>query len=316
MNFADRLLNLIDEKQNPSVVGLDPRIDMIPQFIKDESIDRYGDTIKAVAQSFIIFNKKIIDAAYDIVPVVKPQVAFYEKYGDEGMRVFHETIKYAHTKGLIVIADAKRNDIGSTAIAYSNGYLGEVELCSGKSASMFDLDALTVNPYLGSDCIRPFIEDAKKYGKGCFILVKTSNPSSIEIQDRKIEGGKTIFELIGQYVNEWGSETVGERGYCSIGAVIGATFPAQAKKLRELMKKSIFLSPGYGAQGAKGKDVIPLFNKDGYGAIISSSREIIFAYKQLKKYSEDNFYEASRQAAVYMKEDINLMLKDAGIFPW
>ena len=316
MNFADRLLNLIDEKQNPSVVGLDPRLDMIPQFIKDEAIDRYGDTIKAVVQSFIIFNKKIIDAVYDIVPVVKPQVAFYERYGDEGMRVFHETIKYAQTKGLIVIADAKRNDIGSTAIAYSNGYLGKVELCSGKSTSMFDLDALTVNPYLGGDCIRPFIEDAKKYGKGCFILVKTSNPSSIEIQDRKIEGGKTIFELIGQYVNEWGSETVGRRGYSSIGAVIGATFPAQAKKLRKLMKKSIFLSPGYGAQGAKGKDVIPLFNKDGYGAIISSSREIIFAYKQLKKYSEDNFYEASRQAAVYMKEDINLMLKDAGIFPW
>lgn len=316
MNFADRLLNLIDEKQNPSVVGLDPRIDMIPQFIKDEAIERYGDTIKAAAQSFITFNKKIIDAVYDLVPVVKPQVAFYEKYGDEGLRVFHETIKYAHTKGLIVIADAKRNDIGSTVKAYSNGYLGKVELCSGRYASMFDLDALTVNPYPGSDCIKPFIEDAKKYGKGFFILVKTSNPSSIEIQDKKIEGGKTIFELIGQYVNEWGSETVGGRGYSSIGAVIGATFPAQAKKLRELMKKSIFLSPGYGAQGAKGEDIIPLFNKDGYGAIISSSRDIIFAYNQLKGFSEDNFYEASRQAAMYMKNDINSMLKEEGIFPW
>lgn len=316
MNFADRLLNGIDEKQNPSVVGLDPRIDKIPGFIKDEAVREHGDTIKAVAEAFIIFNKGIIDAVHDIVPIVKPQVAFYEKYGSEGMRAFHETVKYAHAKGLIVIEDAKRNDIGSTAIAYSNGHLGEVELCKRNTVPMFDVDAITVNPYLGSDGIIPFIDDAKRYGKGCFILVKTSNPSSRDLQDIQLSEGKPVFEKIGEYVDEWGHGTEGERGYQIIGAVVGATFPEQAKKLRKIMKKSIFLSPGYGAQGAKGEDTLSLFNEDGYGAIISSSRAIIFAYERLEGFSEEEYSEAAKTATIDMKEDINNTFRKAGLSPW
>lgn len=316
MNFADKLIDLIDKKQNPSVVGLDPRIERIPQFIKEEALEKFGDTTKAVAESFINFNKAIIDSTYDIVAAVKPQMAFYEKYGVEGVRAFVETVKYAKSKDLIVIEDAKRNDIGSTAEAYSEGHIGKVHLCTGNLTSVFDVDAITINPYLGSDGIKPFVKNIISYGKGAFVLVKTSNPSSKELQDRELMDNETVYELIGKYVNEWGKDTIGERGYQSLGAVVGATFPDQARKLRKIMNRAIFLCPGYGAQGAGGEEIVPLFNKDGYGAIINSSRAIIFAYEKSEAYSEEKFSEASREATMNMKKEIEKFLKDYGIYPW
>ena len=316
MKFADRLINGIDEKQNPSIVGLDPRIERIPHFIKEEALEKFGDTPKAVAESYINFNKAIIENIYDIVVAVKPQIAFYERYGTEGIKAFVETVNYAKSKGLIVIEDAKRNDIGSTAQAYSEGHIGKVQLCSGNMVQMFDVDAITINPYLGSDSIKPFIKNIIDYGKGGFILVKTSNPSSKELQDRKLKNSKTIFELIGEYVTEWGKGTIGERGYQSLGAVVGATFPKQAQRLRKIMDRAIFLSPGYGAQGAQGKDILPLFNEDGYGAIINSSRAIIFAYEDSETHSEEEFSEASREAAIDMKKEIGKFLKESDIYPW
>jgi len=315
MNFADRLLNEIDKKQNPCIVGLDPRIDKIPSFIKEEMIQKYGDTVKAVTESFLTFNRGIIDSIFDLVPAVKPQMAFYEKYGQDGIGCFLETVKHAKAKGLIVIEDAKRNDIGPTATAYSSGHIGEVELCSGNNISIFNVDAITINPYLGSDGILPFLKDSKKYGKGCFVLVKTSNPSSTEIQNKTLLNNMKIYELVASYVNKWGSELIGNRGYQSIGAVVGATYAKQSKTLRKIMNRSIFLAPGYGAQGATSRDVIPLFNKDGYGAIINSSRKIIFAYSESKKYHDTEYDQAARNATEIMKKEITKELTKAGLTP-
>lgn len=316
LNFADKLIDHINKKQNPSIVGLDPRIERIPSFIKNEMLDKYGNSIKAVAKSFIKFNYGIINAVSDIVPAVKPQIAFYEKYGFEGVKCFQETVKYAKSKGLIVVEDAKRNDIGTTASAYSSGHIGKVNKCKGDEVPMFDVDAITINAYLGSDGVKPFIEDIKKYGKGCFILVKTSNISSGELQDKKLIDNLKLSEHVARYVNEWGKDTIGDRGYSSIGAVVGATFSTQVKSLREIMKRSIFLSPGYGAQGASAKDIIPLFNEDGYGALISSSRNIVFAYETSNEYSDDDYIESAHQSALLMKNELNDALKEKNILPW
>ena len=310
MNFADRLFEAIEKKQNPSVVGLDPRIAQIPDSIKEERLAKYGDTPQAVAASFLAFNKGIIDAVKDIVPAVKPQMAFYEKYGPYGVEAFQLTAEYAKKNGLIVIEDAKRNDIGSTAVAYAEGHLGEVDTIKGK-ARVFDVDAITVNSYLGTDGVKPFIEQAKN-GKGAFLLVKTSNPSSGELQDRRLKEGATVYETMAKLVDEWGKDVVGSRGYSAIGAVVGATYPREALRLRLLMPRSPFLVPGYGAQGGGAMDTMPCFNDDGYGAIVNSSRGIIFAYQ--KRGGE--YDSAARAAAEDMKKDLQDALVKKGIYPW
>ncbi|MFC2174259.1 orotidine-5'-phosphate decarboxylase [archaeon] len=310
MNFADRLFAAVEEKQNPSVVGLDPRISQIPDSIKQDRVAKFGDTPQAVAASFVAFNKKIIDAIKGVVPAVKPQMAFYEAYGPYGIEAFQITCKYAHDNGLVVIGDAKRNDIGSTATAYAKAFLGEVKTIKG-SATVHTLDALTVNSYLGSDGVKPFVEEAKN-GKGAFLLVKTSNPSSGELQDRRLQEGTTVYEAMAKLVDKWGEEVVGARGYSSIGAVVGATYPQEAARLRLLMPKAPILVPGYGAQGGGADDTMPCFNDDGYGAIVNSSRGIIFAYQ--KKGGE--FDVAAREAALAMKKDLNDALMRKGIYPW
>ncbi|NLI58955.1 MAG: orotidine-5'-phosphate decarboxylase [Clostridium sp.] len=309
--FIDLLIKNIKEKNNPSVVGLDPKIEYVPTFIKEEAFKKYGKTLMGVANAILTFNKYIIDAVYDVVPAVKPQLAYYEMYGLEGLKAFYETCRYAKEKGLLVIADGKRNDIGSTAESYSAAFLGKTKIEDIEEAA-FDVDALTVNPYLGIDGIKPFIKDCDKYNKGIFILVKTSNESSGQFQDILTEMGKSIYEIVAQYVEEWGKELKGEYGYSSVGAVVGATYPNQAKVLRRILKSGYILVPGYGAQGGTAKDVAHSFNPDGLGAIVNASRSIMCAYKSERwkeKYTEEKFYEASRAEALRMKEDINSVLR-------
>ncbi|MBW2993325.1 orotidine-5'-phosphate decarboxylase [Candidatus Woesearchaeota archaeon] len=312
-HYADRLLDAIEKKQNPSVVGLDPRLEQVPSFIKEDMIEKHGRTFEAAAESFLVFNKRIIDSVKDIVPAVKPQIAFYEKYMEHGLRVFVETVKYARKKGLVVIEDGKRNDIGSTAQAYSQGHIGKVDMF-GEPVSAIDVDCITVNPYLGIDGIKPFIDDVKAHGKGIFVLVKTSNPSAGDFQDLKIND-KHMYEHVAGLVSKWNEDTIGSRGYGSVGAVVGATYPHEAVALRKLMPKSIFLVPGYGAQGGDASGVVPNFNPDGFGAIVNSSRGIIFAY-QKGNYREEDFDKASQDAAQDMKDKINIALKEAGKRAW
>ncbi len=311
-NFADKLMKAVREKGNPICVGLDPRLDKIPDFIKRKVLDEEDLTpTKAAAEALLAFNKGIIDAVYDIVPVVKPQIAFYEIFGADGVFAYQETLKYAKSKGLITIADAKRNDIGSTAEAYAQAFLGEMALFEGEDEvvmPIFDADAITVNAYLGWDGIKPFVEEARKYGKGLFILAKTSNKSSGDIQDLLMEDGNTVYEIMGSLIDSWGAEDVGECGFNFVGAVVGATYPAQASKLRHLMPNSLFLVPGYGAQGGGAEDVKPCFNEDGEGAVVNSSRGIIFAYEKLDGYSPAQYAEAARAACLLMKDDLAKVL--------
>lgn len=247
-NAMDKLINKVKETNNPTVMGLDPRYDMIPEYIRD----KYSKDIEGASKAILEFNKGLIDSVYDIVPAVKPQIAFYEMFGIDGIKVFNETCKYAKEKEMCVIADVKRGDIGSTAEGYSNAYLGKTTIGDEK-VSIYDVDFVTVNPYLGIDGIKPFIDDCKEYEKGIFILVKTSNKSSGELQDLKLENGQTIYEKVAELVNSWGEELVGEYGYSSVGAVVGATYPIQIKELREIMPKTYFLIPGYGAQRRKSR---------------------------------------------------------------
>ncbi len=310
--FIDKLIEAVKEKNNPSVIGLDPKIEYVPSFIKEKAFKEYGANLKGVAEAILGFNKKIIDAVYDIVPAVKPQLAYYEMYGLEGLRVFDETVRYAKEKGLIVIVDGKRNDIGTTAEAYSSAYLGKTKIDDSIEEAVFDADALTVNPYLGIDGIKPFIEDCKKYKKGIFMLVKTSNKSSGQIQDLLTQYDKSIYEIIAQYVEEWGKPLRGEHGYSSIGAVVGATYPNQAKILRKIMKHAYILVPGYGAQGGTARDVAHNFNGDGLGAIVNASRSIMCAYQSEEwknTFSEEKFDEASRAEAIRMRDDLNSVIK-------
>ncbi|MCD4740541.1 orotidine-5'-phosphate decarboxylase [archaeon] len=292
MNFADTLIKAIDKKQNPSIVGLDPRIESIPDAIKEG---------KNPAEAFLEFNKGIINAVKDTVPAVKPQIAFYEQYGVEGIKTFIETVQYAKSKGMVVVGDVKRNDIGSTAKAYANAHLGEA----------FGLDAVTVNAYLGTDGVQPFLDKTTE-GKGMFILVKTSNPSSGELQDQLLDDGRSVYQAMAELVNGWGQNSIGEKGYNSVGAVVGATYPKEAERLREIMPKTIFLVPGYGAQGGGADDVLPCFNADGYGAIVNSSRGVIFAYQK----QGGEFDEAAGKAAQAMKDDLKTSLRKAGKWPW
>ncbi len=310
-HFADRLIEAIKAKGTPICVGLDPRLDKIPASIIQKSLNQKDKSPTTMAVDAILeFNKGIIDAVADIVPAVKPQIAFYEIYGHNGIWCYEQTLKYAKSKGLITIADVKRNDIGSTAEAYAQAYLGEVSMFEGENeviTSIFDADSVTVNPYLGWDGIKPFVTECDKYGKGIFVLVKTSNKSSCDLQDLEMKDGHSVYEIIGGLLDSWGANEVGESGYSFVGAVVGATFPEQAKKLREIMPRSIFLVPGYGAQGGSADDVRPCFNKDGLGAIVNNSRGIIFAYEKYGLPAEE-YAKAARDAVLEMKKELGKVL--------
>lgn len=296
-----RLIEKIAQMQNPSVVGLDSLLDYIPQHIKDEKFATYGDTFDAAAQSILEYNKAIIDQICDIVPAVKPQAAYYEMYSWQGMWALCETVKYAQEKGMIVIMDGKRNDIGSTMQAYAKAHLG-TSTVNGKELSAFGSDMLTVNGYLGSDGVNPLLPICDEQDKGIFVLVKTSNPSSGELQDQKI-GDKSIYETMGAMCEQWGSQTENNYGYSRVGAVVGATYPEQLAEMRQKMPHTFFLVPGYGAQGGGANDVAGAFNKNGLGAIVNSSRAILTAWKKAGTDGKD-FAEQARKAALAMKEDI------------
>ena len=303
--MINKLVEKIQKTHAPIVVGLDPMLNYVPEHVQKKAFAEYGETLEGAAEAIWQFNKAIVDATYDLIPAVKPQVAMYEQFGLEGMKAFKKTVDYCHEKGLVVIGDVKRGDIGSTSEAYAVGHLGKVQVGSN-SFYGFDEDFATVNPYLGSDGIKPFIKVCKEENKGLFILVKTSNPSSGEFQDRLIDG-KPLYEWVGEKVAEWGSDCMGD-SYSYVGAVVGATYPEQGKLLRKVMPKSFILVPGYGAQGGKGADLVHFFNEDGLGAIVNSSRGIIAAYKQ-DKYKEmgitpENFADASRAAVEDMIADI------------
>ena len=302
---VDLLIKKIKEKQNPSVAGLDPVLSYVPEYIRQKAYAEYGKNLKGACEAIWEFNKGLIDALYDIVPAVKPQSAFYEMYGLNGEEVLHRTIQYAAEKGLYVILDVKRNDIGSTAEAYSKAYLGSVDI-DGINVRPCPVDCITVNPYLGTDGIKPFVDDCKKLDKSIFALVKTSNPSSGELQDITSDG-KHIYERVAELVNEWNKDTIGESGYGAVCAVVGATYPEQAKQLRTIMKQSYFLVPGYGAQGGGAQGVKPCFNDDGLGAVVNSSRAIMCAYKK-GDWKEEQFAEAARAEAIRMKDDITSVL--------
>jgi orotidine-5'-phosphate decarboxylase len=306
MNFSDLLAEKIKQKGNPSVLGLDPKLEYIPQSIKKRAVEAWGKAEKAASESIIEFNKKLIDSVCDIVPAVKPQLAYYEMYGIHGIEAFYETVSYAKSKGLVVIADGKRNDIGTTAQAYANAYLGVTDI-NGESKAVFGADALTVNAYLGEDGIHPFIKICKDFNKGLFVLVKTSNPSSGQLQDLVLKDGRTIYEAVADMVSLWGEEVKGRCGYSSIGAVAGATYPKQLEALRKRMPKSWILVPGYGAQGGKASDVAHAFDKDGLGAIVNASRSLMCAYNLSywkDKFTQEDFQEAARAEAIRMRKDI------------
>ncbi len=298
---VDTLVAKIKEKNNPSIAGLDPKIDYVPKFIRDKAYAEFGKNLKGATEAIWEFNKGLIDALYDVVPAVKPQSAFYEMYGLCGEEVLARTIEYAKSKGLYVVLDVKRNDIGSTAEAYSAAYLGKVDI-DGDKFEPLPVDSVTVNPYLGTDGIAPFVADCKKDSKSLFALVKSSNPSSGELQDLEI-GNEKIYEKVAALVNKWGEETIGASGYSAVGAVVGATYPEQAKVLRKLMPKAYFLVPGYGAQGGKASDVRFSFNDDGLGAIVNSSRGIMCAYKKDGS-PEEAFAESARREAIRMREEL------------
>ena len=302
---VDLLVQKIKEKGNPSVAGLDPKIEYVPEYIRKKAYAEYGQNLKGATEAIWEFNKGLIDALYDVVPAVKPQSAFYEMYGLYGEEVMHRTISYEKEKGLYIILDVKRNDIGSTAEAYSKAYLGKVDI-DGVECEPCPVDCVTVNPYLGTDGIQPFVNDCKTFDKAIFALVKTSNPSSGELQDLLV-GDEHIYEKVAQCVNKWNEETIGKSGYGAVGAVVGATYPEQAKVLRKLMPKSYFLVPGYGAQGGGAEGVKPCFNEDGLGAIVNSSRGIMCAYKK-GDWKEEQFAEAARAEAIRMKNDLTSVL--------
>lgn len=302
------MINKLNDKMKkmnaPVVVGLDPMLSYIPEHILNKAYAEFGETLEGAAEAIYEYNKGIVDAIYDIVPAVKPQVAMYEQFGVPGMIAFKKTVDYCKSKDLVIIGDIKRGDIGSTSEAYAVGHLGKVKV-GNNSFAAFDEDFVTVNPYLGSDGVNPFIKVCKEENKGIFVLVKTSNPSSGEFQDRLIDG-RPLYELVGEQVAKWGEDCMGD-GYSYVGAVVGATYPEQGKILRKIMPKTLILVPGYGAQGGQGKDLVHYFNEDGLGAIVNSSRGIICAYKQDKyaKFGSENYADASRQAALDMIEDIN-----------
>lgn len=308
--MINKLTEKIRKTHAPICVGLDPMLSYVPKQVQETAFKEYGETLEGAAEAIWQFNKAIIDATYDLIPAVKPQIAMYEQFGIPGLVAFKKTVDYCKEKDLVVIGDIKRGDIGSTSSAYAVGHLGKVQVGTKEYAG-FDEDFATVNPYLGSDGVNPFIDICKKEKKGLFILVKTSNPSSGEFQDQLING-RPLYELVGEKVAQWGADCMGDE-YSYIGAVVGATYPEMGKVLRKIMPKSYILVPGYGAQGGKGKDLVHFFNEDGLGAIINSSRGIIAAYKQeaYAQFGAQNFAEASRQAVKDMIADIDGALQAA-----
>lgn len=305
-NFMDRLVGEIRKKENPTVAGLDPTIEMMPEYLKREYFEKYGKEPQAVAEMFVEFNKNIIDSLYDIVPAVKPQIAMYEKFGVPGIEAYNRTCEYAASKGLVVIGDIKRGDISSTAAAYA-AHLGGADI-SGTFAETWHEDSVTLNPYMGSDGIKPFLECCEKFNKGLFILVKTSNPSSSEMQDLVLADGRTVYDAAASLVDEWGADLIGSCGYSSVGAVVGATHKAQGEKLRKEHPHMFFLVPGYGAQGAGADDVAGFFDENGVGAIINSSRGITAAYKKADGFGEKEYAKAARDASLKMKADLNRVI--------
>lgn len=301
----DRLIEKIVETQNPTVAGLDPKLEYIPEFIKRASFDKYGENLQGAADALLTFNIGLIDALCGIVPAVKPQCAYYEMYGYHGVKALYDTIKYAKEKGLFVITDGKRNDIGTTMQAYAAGHLGET-LVNDNAFAPFDGDALTVNGYLGTDGISPLTDVCRKRDRGIFVLVKTSNPSSGELQDRLIDG-VPVYEHMGNMCESWGEQLEGKYGYSGVGAVVGATYPEQLSALREKLPHTFFLVPGYGAQGGGAKDVAGAFDSKGLGAIVNSSRGIMCAYKK-QGVPEEKYAEAAAAEAIRMKEDITQYL--------
>lgn len=297
----DRLIERIEQTQNPTVAGLDPKPDYVPEYIKRKCFEKYGETLKGAAKALLEFNKGLIDALYDIVPAVKPQAAYYEMYGTAGMKTLYKTQEYARKKGMYVITDGKRNDIGATMEAYATAHLGKVKVGSSEYEP-FPADALTVNGYLGSDGIKPLLKVCHENDKGIFVLAKTSNPSSGELQDKTIDG-VPVYEIMGKMCEEWGREVPGVYGYSGVGIVAGATYPEQIKRLREILPHTFFLIPGYGAQGASAKDVAAAFDKNGLGGIVNSSRGIMCAY-QKQKLNEHEFAEAARREAIRMRDEI------------
>lgn len=302
--MIQKLTDKIQKTNAPIVVGLDPMMKFIPESIKKNAFAEYGETLAGASEAIWQYNKGLIDAIYDLIPAVKPQIAMYEQFGVEGLIAYKKTLDYCKEKDLVIIGDIKRGDIGSTSSAYATGHLGKITI-GGNTYAPFDEDFATVNPYLGSDGVKPFIDVCKEEKKGIFILVKTSNPSSGEFQDRLIDG-KPLYEWVGQKVDEWGADCMGSNGYSYVGAVVGATYPEMGKILRDIMPKSYILVPGYGAQGGKGADLVHFFNKDGLGAIVNSSRGIIAAYQNEKyaSFGEAGYADAARQAVIDMREDI------------
>lgn len=307
-HFADRLIAAVKAQGNPVCVGLDPRFDWLPKAIRESATKAHGPGAPAAAEAFLAFNRAILDALAGRVPVCKPQIAFYEEYGADGIRCYRETIRHAQARGFLVISDAKRGDIGSTAEAYARAHLGG----AGDDGAGFDADALTVNPYLGRDTLQPYLDLGLPLGKGLFVLVKTSNPGSGDLQD--LEAGperRPLYEHVAGMVRQLGEKHRGAGGFTPVGAVVGATYPEQARRLRELMPDALFLVPGYGAQGATAKDAAAAFRKDGLGAVVNSSRGILFAFRQepyASRFGEAKFAEAAREAALAMAKDLNAAL--------
>lgn len=307
--MINKLIINIRKTNAPIVVGLDPMLNYIPEHIQKKAFAEFGETLEGAAEAIWQYNKGIVDATFDLIPAVKPQIAMYEQFGIPGLIAYKKTVEYCKSKDLVVIGDIKRGDIGSTSAAYAVGHLGQVQVGSKKYAG-FDEDFATVNPYLGSDGVKPFMDVCKEEKKGIFVLVKTSNPSSGEFQDRVIDG-RPLYELVGEKVAQWGDELMGD-GYSYVGAVVGATYPEMGKVLRKIMPKTFILVPGYGAQGGKGADLVHFFNEDGLGAIVNSSRGIIAAYKQekYKEFGAENYADASRAAVKDMIADISGALEN------
>lgn len=305
--MVNKLIEKIKKTKAPICVGLDPMLSYIPEHVTKKAYEQYGETLKGAAEAIWQFNREIVDATADLIPSVKPQIAMYEQFGIEGMKAYDRTVRYCRQKGLIVIGDVKRGDIGSTSTAYATGHIGKAKV-GGNIFSGFDTEYITVNPYLGTDGVKPFVDVCNEYDKGIFVLVKTSNPSSGEFQDRLVDG-RPLYELVAEKVVEWGESSM-DGAYSNVGAVVGATYPEMSRSLRKLMPKTYFLVPGYGAQGGTAEDLKYCFNEDGLGAIVNSSRGIIAAYKKEPyiKFGPEHFGEASRQAVIDMIADIGSVL--------
>lgn len=303
MNLIDKLIEKIKQMNNPTVIGVDTRYDMVPDCVKN----KYPKDINGMCAAMLEYSKALIDATYDIVPAVKLQSAYFEMYGIEGIKLYKEMIDYCKEKDMVVMADVKRGDIGSTSAGYSKAYLGK-NIINEKEEGIFDVDFATVNPYMGSDCVNPFVEDCKKYDKGIFVLVKTSNKSSGELQDLKTEDGEEIYKKVAKLVNTWGEDLVGKYGYSSVSAVVGATYPKQLEELRKLMPHAYFLIPGYGAQGGKAEDIALGFDKNGLGGIVNATRSLMCAYKSdlwKDKFKEEDYAKATRAEAIRMRDELN-----------